>query len=265
LVPLTGGYRRTPVMQIGADIYCDSQCIIRELQRRFPEPCFNPVTDDGLCWALSRWTDDVLFYNVVTVALGAVEELPEAFASDRLRIYFGPDSNIGDLRNDVQQALVQLRAQFGWIEQRLESGREFLIGKGAGAADIFAYYLVWFLRGRYEKGPEFLSQFPRLVAWEGRVKAIGHGQSSEISAAEALDIARNATSETPEHGDNHDPQGLKPGMHVGVAPAEDSGDPVVSGVVVCLDAETIAIRHKNERVGEVVVHFPRVGSRVSIQ
>jgi hypothetical protein len=25
-------------MQIGADIYCDSQCIIRELQRRFPEP-----------------------------------------------------------------------------------------------------------------------------------------------------------------------------------------------------------------------------------
>ena len=34
LMPLTGGYRRTPVMQIGADIYCDSQCIIRELERR---------------------------------------------------------------------------------------------------------------------------------------------------------------------------------------------------------------------------------------
>lgn len=31
LTALTGGYRRTPVMQIGADIYCDSQCIIREL------------------------------------------------------------------------------------------------------------------------------------------------------------------------------------------------------------------------------------------
>ena len=25
LMPLTGGYRRTPVMQIGADIYCDTQ------------------------------------------------------------------------------------------------------------------------------------------------------------------------------------------------------------------------------------------------
>ena len=25
LMPMTGGYRRTPVMQIGADIYCDTQ------------------------------------------------------------------------------------------------------------------------------------------------------------------------------------------------------------------------------------------------
>ena len=34
LMPLTGGYRRTPVLQVGADVYCDSQCIIRELERR---------------------------------------------------------------------------------------------------------------------------------------------------------------------------------------------------------------------------------------
>ena len=27
LMPLTAGYRRTPVLQIGADIYCDSQNI----------------------------------------------------------------------------------------------------------------------------------------------------------------------------------------------------------------------------------------------
>jgi len=36
LTALTGGYRRTPVMQIGPDLYCDSQCIIRELERRPP-------------------------------------------------------------------------------------------------------------------------------------------------------------------------------------------------------------------------------------
>ena len=32
LTALTGGYRKTPVLQIGADIYCDSQLIMRELE-----------------------------------------------------------------------------------------------------------------------------------------------------------------------------------------------------------------------------------------
>ena len=48
LVALTGGYRRIPVMQIGADIYCDSQLIVRELERRFPEPTLFPQGYSGL-------------------------------------------------------------------------------------------------------------------------------------------------------------------------------------------------------------------------
>ena len=47
LMPMTGGYRRTPVMQIGADIYCDTQCIMRELERRFPEPTLVPGSVPG--------------------------------------------------------------------------------------------------------------------------------------------------------------------------------------------------------------------------
>ena len=47
LFAMTAGYRRIPVMQIGADIYCDSQCILRELERRFPEPTFFPGPRQG--------------------------------------------------------------------------------------------------------------------------------------------------------------------------------------------------------------------------
>jgi glutathione S-transferase len=36
LTALTGGYRKTPVLQIGADIYCDSQLIMRELEAAAP-------------------------------------------------------------------------------------------------------------------------------------------------------------------------------------------------------------------------------------
>src|SRR5262250_934439 len=59
VMPLTGGYRRTPIMQIGADIYCDSACMLRELERRFPEPTFFPGSAEGLPWGIGRWTDAV--------------------------------------------------------------------------------------------------------------------------------------------------------------------------------------------------------------
>jgi hypothetical protein len=46
-------YRKTPVLQIGADIYCDSQLIMRELKRRHPTPSFYPAgrgAADALAW-----------------------------------------------------------------------------------------------------------------------------------------------------------------------------------------------------------------------
>ena len=42
LTPLTGGYRRIPVMQIGAHIYCDTALIIDTLEARHPEPPLTP-------------------------------------------------------------------------------------------------------------------------------------------------------------------------------------------------------------------------------
>ena len=71
LTKLTGGYRRTPVMQIGADIYCDSQCIIRELEKRIPAPSIVPSADAGLMWCMSRWTDGALFDLSVKIVLGS--------------------------------------------------------------------------------------------------------------------------------------------------------------------------------------------------
>src|SRR5256885_2140178 len=51
LTALTGGYRKTPVLPIGADIYCDSQLIMRELERRHPTPSFYPAGRG----AAARW------------------------------------------------------------------------------------------------------------------------------------------------------------------------------------------------------------------
>jgi glutathione S-transferase len=267
LMPLTGGYRRTPTLQVGADIYCDSQCILMELERRFPEPTFFPNDDAGAGWAMARWTDVCLFPKTVGLVLGsghAAGSLPADFAADRGRLYFGPDWDMDAIAAELPHIRAQVAAQFLWFEDMLASGKEFLSGDRPGLLDALAYYLAWFVRGRIADGPEFLARFPALDSWFGRVAAIGHGTENAMDSSEALAIARDSDPQTPEGTDANDPQGLKPGMTVSVVPEGDGGDPEVTGAVRFADAHRIAIIHANEQAGTVCTHFPRVGYRVRV-
>ncbi|NIO43447.1 MAG: glutathione S-transferase family protein [Burkholderiales bacterium] len=264
LMPLTGGYRRTPVMQIGADIFCDSQCILRELQRRFPEPSFFPGGGDGMPWAVNRWADYV-FDQVVGVVMGAAaDQLPEAFARDRGRLYFGPNFDFAQIKAQIPHNVSQLRAQFGWLDQRFAAGRKFMLGEHPGLPDAVTYYLVWFIRGRWESGKDFLAEFPALEAWEQRVAALGHGKPTDMAASDALQTAKSSQPNTPEHADSREPLGLKPGMTVSVVADVDGGEDPVTGPVRYIDRDSIAVMHNNEQVGSVCIHFPRVGYRVTV-
>ena len=263
LMPLTGGYRRTPVMQVGADIFCDSQCIIRELERRFPQPSLYPGGGAGLPWGISRWTDGQLFTSIIAVVLGAqADSLPADFAADRGRLYFGPDHDVHAIERRLPHELAQIRAQLGWMNERLAGGRRFMLGDEPGLPDAQCYYLVWFLRGRYAGGADLLGQFPHLVAWEERVSAVGHGHPRDMTSEQALELARAATPETSAHADPDDPQGLEPGDAVTVVPDVDGGDPTVAGRVVSISADEIAIARSDPRVEEIVIHFPRAGYRI---
>ncbi len=264
LIPLTGGYRRTPVMQIGSDIFCDSQCILRELERRFPDPSYFPPGGAGMPWGVSRWTDGELFDLSVRLVMGAgVEQLPPELASDRARLYLGPGGDFHEIVGDLPHIQAQLRAELGWLEQRLDSGRAFILGEQPSLPDALAYAVVWFISGRWTGASEFFSEFPRLRAWRDRVAAIGHGTYSEMSAEYALSIARESEPSSPQASDEREPQGLKVGLQVAVAPVGDGGDPLVNGVVRSVDRETIAIDRHHPLVGTVCVHFPRAGYRVT--
>ncbi len=264
LMPLTGGYRRTPVMQIGADIYCDSQCILREIDRRHRDPTFYPGGGYGMPWALGRWTDGELFALIVSLVIAtSADEMPDDWVADRGRLYFGKNFDLAGLRADMDHNAAQLRAQFGWLDQRLAQGRNFILGDIPGLPDAFGYYLVWFARERWASAGGLLAEFPSLEAWEGRMAAIGHGSPVDMDPSDALKVAKDAAPATPAQGDPRDPQGLEPGMPVTVCPLGDGGDPQVTGVVRHVDRETIAILREEEAVGEVCVHFPRVGYRVA--
>ncbi len=263
LTPLTGGYRLTPVMQLGADIYCDSQCIIRELERRFPESSLFPGGSAGMVWGVSRWTDGPLFTTAIAVVfVDAGDAMPPEFWADRGTLYFGADYDKDGLRAKLPELLASLRAQLGWMEQRVATGRTYILGESPGLPDALCYYLLWFIRGRYSKGPAFLAQFPNLCAWEKRIAAIGHGNPSDLSAAEALGIAEGAEPATPEAVDAEDPLGLALGASVQVLPEAMDGVPAVTGHLRALDPLTVVLDREDPRVGEVSVHFPRVGYRV---
>jgi len=263
LMPLTGGYRQTPVMQIGAEVFCDRQCILANLERRFPEPTLLPGGDAGLAWGIARWTDGALFKDCIAVVFAdAGDSLPADFAADRGRLYFGLDYDMARLQAALPDTLAALRAQFGWMEQHLASGRSYMAGPRPGLSDALCYYLVWFLRGRYSRGPAFLAQFPQLCAWETRVREIGHGSPSELSATHALEIARAAQPETPAAVDPDDPLGLVAGQALRVVPEGPGAAPEVAGRLRALDPWEVVLDREDPRVGTVAVHFPRVGYRI---
>jgi len=262
LTALTGGYRRTPVMQIGADIYCDSQCIIRELERRHPTPFFMPTSDAGLMWCLSRYTDGEMFSLAVKIVLGSAgDNLPSDFAEDRGRLYLGEDWAAGLKRANAQlpHLVAQMRAPLSWMNAQLSDGRAFLLGTDPAAIDAQMYHNLWFIRGRWSGGPAMLSEFPDLVRWEDNVRAIGHGESSSMRAEDAVARAKSIEPASDIGVAPHDPQDLQVGTLVTVSPDLDGGEQPVDGKLRYADADTIGIKHTNDEVGTVCVHFPRAG------
>jgi glutathione S-transferase len=265
LTELTGGYRRTPVMQIGADIFCDSQCIMRELERRYPTPSLMPTKDSGLVWCLSRWTDGELFTLAVKIVLGSAgENLPEDFAQDRGRLYLGDQWADGLKQANAQlpHLVSQIRAPFSWLNEQLSDGRKFLLGDAPAAIDAQLYHVVWFIRGRWAGGPTMLAEFPDLGQWEKNTQALGHGDSSNLSAEDAISIALAAGPTTATGVADNDPQGLDVGMSVTVHPDVNGGEQGVAGTIRRADADTIAIDRVSEKAGLVCVNFPRTGYRI---
>jgi glutathione S-transferase len=261
LTALTGGYRRTPVLQIGADIYCDSQLIMRELERRYPTPSFYPA-GHGAADALAWWAEKTTFSPAAGILFAKRPEvLPEGFLEDRAK-FSGRNIDPVAMMAAMPNLLDQLRAHFDWLDQMLADGRSFLQGSAAGLADLAAYHPVWFLRRNFGSAAAPLDGFPRLLTWADRIAAIGHGSRSQMSAQQALDVARDATSIARATADPRDPIGRKPGQTVTVTPDDTGRDPVV-GELVASDVHEIVIRRSDHEIGEVCVHFPRAGFLVA--
>ncbi len=264
LTALTGGYRRTPVMQIGADIYCDTAIILRELERRFPMPSLRLPGHEGLASIVAHWTDRLWFQSSVAVIFGEIgDSVPEAFRKDREALS-GRPFDTEAMKAAAPMLRDQWRAQLMWLESRLDGGRGagaglYLIGARPGLVDVHAHMNIWFVARNV---PDFLKACfetaPLTEAWYERLGDTEGQTPGKLTAEEALTIARDAAPRLKAATVEHESQRFVPGERVSIAP-DDYGRDWVEGALVHADSQSIILQRSDPRAETVHVHFPRAG------
>ena len=267
LLPLTGGYRRTPVLQIGADIYCDTQLIIAELEKRHPTPTVFPDGNPGLAYALGSWAHGPYVVTSVAIYMGADDpfagdvSLPRHFYEDRKKMWM-TQFDTDQLKPQLPGYRTRLRAHTEFLTLQLADGRKFMTGDKPGLVDLHAMWDPWFLRRFAPAEAKWAyDPYPQIAAWEQRLAAIGHGTREELAPAAALDIARRAEPAASLGVDASDPLNIAAGTPVTVTPSDYAEVPVV-GELVATSMQSVSIRRADPQVGTVVVHFPKIGYEI---
>lgn len=252
-VELTGGYRRVPVLQVGADIYCDTACIARELDRRIPLPPLYPPGQETVAHSLSQWSETT-FMMVVLAFFGIGSVFDQAFVDDRRATMVPPGTNMDGASMVLSTKLMQIRANLDRLEAQLADGRAFLLGDDPCVADMAAYHPLIFL-GSHERTAALLAPLEAVGAWMKRVSSVGHGTSTPIESSEAIAIAA-AAEPIAFVGEPAVLEGIPVGTSVLVLP-DEYGSGNVAGTLAPSGLHEVAIQRETERAGTVVVHFPR--------
>ena len=258
---LTGGYRKTPLLQIGADIYCDTALIATVLEHAQPEPTLYPLQLKGLVRTFAQWADTTLFWAAMAYNLqprGAAALFAntpagaaQAFAHDRAAM------SVGMTRQRVPEATVAYRSYLRRLAHMAEE-HDFLFGAEPCIADFAAYHPLWFTRVCVPSLADIFDATPAITEWMDRIAAIGYGRPEKFSSSDALTVAA-AAEPLPLIGEVfQDDHGIALGTLVTVT-AESFGTEPTQGELIAATRTRYTLRRQDERVGTVHVHFPRVG------
>ncbi len=261
VLALTGGYRRTPLLQIGADIYCDTSLIATVLEHRQPAPALFPEHLKGIARIVAQWADGDLFWAAMGYTLsprGAAAmfanqppEAAQAFAADRGAMRAGMTSlRPGDATSAYRSHLRRLA--------HMLHEQPFLLGDAPCIADFAAYHPLWFTRVVNPAMAGILDATPGVLAWMDRMAAIGHGQPAKLTSTEAIAIAAAAEPAPLTDDTFQDDHGIALGSRVTVA-AQSFGTETTEGTLVAATRTQITLARTDDRAGRLHVHFPRIG------
>ena len=266
LMPLSGGYRKTPIMQIGGHVYCDTAVICRALaQLQGDQTLYAP---GFAAERVARWADTELFR--ITVALNFRPEAIaaqmsqmssaelEAFQKDRAELSGGvPMATL-----DPVGAEAEFKGLMRGLDEQL-AGSDYLFGTTPSIADFSVYHNLWFVEGN-EANRALFEAWPAVRAYMQRIRSFGHGQVDEMSSEAALEVGQQADPVMAEEiGVDADLAGdLVAGQRVTVA-ADDYGRNAIAGQLLGWNTDEVVIERQDEIAGRIILHVPTVGFDVS--
>jgi glutathione S-transferase len=262
LMPLTGGYRKTPTLQIGANVYCDTAVITAGLVRHTGNRSL--YAPGFVAERVAEWADSTLFRTTVALnfrpeAIGAFmsrlsPEEVAAFQADRAEL--SGDAPMVSVPPDA--AINAFNAYLIRLDESLS--RKFLFADEPSVADFAVYHCLWFV-AQNSVNASLLEPYGAVADWMARMAAFGHGDVSEATAEEALAHALESTPVAPELAEMT-LQGVAIGSEVTVTPT-DYGKVPVAGRLVAASSAEIVLKRSAEQAGEVMTHFPNIGFQVS--
>lgn len=254
---LTGGYRKIPVAQIGADIFCDTRTISSEIARLADKPELALENCDTRVREFVARTDLEIFLACILCADGKqlLKQVRREHSLLHVMRLVWDRMNMGRKAKvryaSPKQAKGIVHAHAAELESMLKG--DFLFGEQPNIGDFAAYHGLWFIRDL--SGSAMLDIYPAVNAWMDRIKAFGHGTPEQITAEEAVQQARQAEPRALPESPGND---VAIGKRVTVGPT-DYGRNSVSGDLKAATADRWIIEREHAHSGPVHVHFPRDG------
>ena len=261
LDPLTGGYRRIPVAQIGADLFCDTRVICEEIAALTDkqkislydcspaEQAYAANLDGKVFWAAVLSIPTLTVLKQLVRGLGIFGTV--RFVVDRAGIGRSARLKAPSPKQAAQQFSEHLRE----MEEHLQS--DFLFGDAPTYPDFAAYHTLWFHRDIGNL--PMPSGLPSVAKWYRRMKKLGHGAREEITQSEAFAAARQ---HSPRPIPSEQTEDAMIGKTVSVQPSDYALD-AVTGTLVGCSASRYIVERRTEEFGTIHVHFPRTGFEVT--
>ena len=254
------GYRRIPVLQIGAHFYCDSALafdVLAEVSDRLtqtgrlsaPEELLRQHAEERIFFAVINAASPISVLRLLAQDLGFLGLF--RFLKDRSEMMRG--STVEKLSQGAAARLVK-----DFVDQLngLLKQDRFLGGAHAGYLDLCCYHPLWMAS---VINRETLSALPPLVhAWMQRIAALGHGSSvlvsqrqiyDRVSGDQFQDFVREVSGPFAQNS------------LVSVRPTDYARDST-EGHLVFMDEHQCVITRNLPSGNAVFLHFPIIGFEV---